>query len=216
MLRFENVSVNFGEKAVLSDFSFEAREGEHTCILGPSGCGKTTLWRLASGLMQPGSGRVTRFEHARAAFVFQEDRLLPWCSCFENLTAVGVPGERAELFLRGLGLGGEERALPDELSGGMKRRLAIARALGYGGDVFFFDEMLQGLDLKTSGEVLALVAKELSGKTALMITHSPEEALALADRIVIVKGPPVEVVRDCAASGLDGAEELKELLGREL
>ena len=103
MLRFENVSVNFGEKAVLSDFSFEAREGEHTCILGPSGCGKTTLWRLASGLMQPGSGRVTRFEHARAAFVFQEDRLLPWCSCFENLTAVGVPGERAVYRRRPLG-----------------------------------------------------------------------------------------------------------------
>ncbi len=214
MLRLEDVSVSFGEKTVLKDFCFEAAEGGRTCILGQSGGGKTTLWRLAAGLMKPDSGTVRPFEHRKAAYVFQEDRLLPWCSCLENLTAVGAEKARALEMLWRLGLEGEEKSYPDELSGGMKRRLAIARALSCGGELIFMDEPLQGLDIRTAGEVLALLAREIAGKTALVITHSPAEALALGDRIVVTAGPPLRVLCDRAASELSGEEELRALLER--
>lgn len=212
VLRFENVDFSFGEKTVMKDFSFSVNEGVSTAILGSSGCGKTTFMELAFGQKKPQKGIVEPFSEGRASFVFQEDRLLPWCSALQNLTAVNIEKEKALEYLEKVGLPDSADKFPDELSGGMKRRLAIARALAFGGDIFYFDEPLRGLDIKTSAEILELIRRETAGKTALIITHNPAEAFLLCDRIVLCKKEPFEIVFDRAKSDFESEEELSELL----
>lgn len=211
MLRFENVSFSYEGRKVLLNFNFSAKEGEATCILGPSGLGKTTLLSLSAGILKPAAGIIEPLS-GKASFVFQEDRLLPWFTAAENLKAVGISPERAAEYLSKVGLGAEADKFPAELSGGMKRRLAVARALAAGGEVFFFDELLQGLDLKTAGEILSFVKSEISGKTALIITHSPAEAFALGERIVLMGKSPLEILADVPKSNFASEAELSEYI----
>ncbi len=211
MPEFRNVCLSLGGRAILERFDFSLAENTRTVILGTSGCGKTTLLRLASGLQNPDSGTAEPFS-GRPSFLFQEDRLVPWSDALGNLTILGIPLGRAREYLAKVGLAGEEGKLPEELSGGMKRRLAVARCFAYGGDAFYLDEPLQGLDIRTAGDVLAFMAEELGEKSALLITHNPEEALALADRVVIVAGPPLRVISDRPASGFEDPGELKAML----
>lgn len=212
VLRFENVDFSFGEKTIMKDFSFSVNEGVSTALLGSSGCGKTTFMELAFGLKKPQKGIVEPFSAKRPSFVFQEDRLLPWCSALQNLTAVNIEKEKALEYLEKVGLSDCAEKYPSELSGGMQRRLAIARALAFGGDVFYFDEPLRGLDIKTSAEILELIRKETAGKTALIITHNPAEAFLLCDRIVLCKKEPFEIVFDRPKTDFENEEELSVLL----
>ncbi len=209
MLKFDNVSFFYDSETVFKNFSIEIHENEVTGVLGHSGCGKTTFMELASGILKPSSGRITPFAAERTAFVFQEDRLLPWKSAVENITFIGASAEQARKYLAKTGLSESESKLPEELSGGMSRRLSIARALAFGGDCFFIDEPLHGLDIKTSGEILSLLRKEISGKTALIITHSLEEAFALCDRIIIAGGTPFCVAEDIKKSDFESFEAFK-------
>lgn len=209
MLKFDNVSFSYGNETVFDNFSFAASDGEAVAVLGHSGCGKTTLMELASGMLKPFSGNIAPFSAARHAFIFQENRLLPWKTVLENITFVGAEQSRAAEYLEKVGLYGCENKFPDELSGGMSRRLAIARALAYGGDCFFIDEPLHGLDIKTSGEVLSLIKDEIRGKSALIITHSFEEAFALCDRIVIARGAPFTIAADFKKSEFESLESFK-------
>ena len=196
MPEFKNVDFAYGEKKVLENFSFALNKGEATAVLGPSGFGKTTLLELASGFLKPQGGNITPFFDKNASFVFQEDRLLPWFTALENLTAVNIEKNRAIEYLEKVGLSDSANKYPKELSGGMCRRLSIARALAFGGEVFFLDEPLRGLDIKTSAEVLELIRSEISGKTALIITHNPAEAFNLCDRIVVAGGEPFSILAD--------------------
>ena len=212
MIALQHLSKSFGEKTILRDFSLEFAPGIITALLGPSGCGKTTLLRLAAGLEKPDSGEVLRDSGVRFSFVFQEDRLLPWFSALDNLTAAGISRDAALRDLARVGLAGEEHKKPAELSGGMRRRLAIVRALAYGGDFFFLDEPLQGLDPGTASSVLSLLRQRLEGKTGLLITHNPEEALALAGQIVIIAGPPVRIVQSLPRAEVESPQALRALL----
>lgn len=209
MLKFDNVSFSYGNETVFENFSFAASDGEAVAVLGHSGCGKTTLMELASGMLKPFSGNIAPFSASRPAFIFQENRLLPWKTVLENITFAGAEQSRAAEYLGKVGLSGCENKFPDELSGGMSRRLAIARALAYGGDCFFIDEPLHGLDIKTSGEVLSLIKDEIRGKSALIITHSFEEAFALCDRIVIARGAPFAIAADFKKSEFESLEAFK-------
>lgn len=215
MLEFKNVSFSYGEKNVLENFSFSASDGKITAILGPSGFGKTTLLELASGFLKPKSGEIFPFSE-KPTFVFQEDRLLPWATALENLLAVNIEKIRAAEYLEKVGLSDSAEKYPDELSGGMCRRLAIARALAFGGKVFFLDEPLRGLDIKTAAEILELIKAEISGKTALIITHSPAEAFSLAERIVVVGGEPLEIRADLLKSDFSSEEELFAFLEKTI
>lgn len=206
MLELTQVNKRFAEKIILRDFSRVFEEGKVTCLLGPSGCGKTTLLRVAAGLLPPDSGMVSGLAGRRAAFVFQEDRLLPWFSALENLKAVGIPAGRAAEAMEAVGLKAELHTLPALLSGGMRRRLAIARALAFGGDLFFLDEPLQGLDEKTAGPVLRALREAIRGKTALMITHNPAEARALSDTLLVSGGPPFHILRAVPTKDFDSAD----------
>ena len=212
MIALQHLSKSFGEKTILRDFSLEFAPGIITALLGPSGCGKTTLLRLAAGLEKPDSGEVLRDSGVRFSFVFQEDRLLPWFSALDNLTAAGISRDAALRDLARVGLAGEEHKKPAELSGGMRRRLAIVRALAYGGDFFFLDEPLQGLGPGTASSVLSLLRQRLEGKTGLLITHNPEEALALAGQIVIIAGPPVRIVQSLPRAEVESPHALRALL----
>lgn len=209
MLELWQVNKRFAEKVILDGFSCRFAPGEVTCLLGPSGCGKTTLLRVAAGLLAPDAGLVRRQKGLRASYVFQEDRLLPWVGALKNLTAVGMGEEAARKALDQVGLGSEAHTLPEALSGGMRRRLAIARALAFGGDIFFLDEPLRGLDFATAEPVLRAMGAALAGKTGLLITHNLEEALALSDMLLLLDGPPVTVVRAARTKEFPDMDALK-------
>ncbi len=199
-LQFKNICKSFGEKTVLRDFSLDFPESGTVCIFGPSGCGKTTLLNCVAGLVKPDSGEILGLQGKKTSCLFQEDRLLPWCTAQENVAAVLNKSEKqnaaeAAAWLERLGLSGEACQYPSNLSGGMRQRVAIARALAYGGDVFLMDEPFHALDEKTKAEVIALIQKKTTGALKLLVTHDDREAQVLADMIYVLSGPPLTVER---------------------
>ena len=193
----EHLCVRYGEQVVLADFSLSLPETGTVALMGPTGCGKTTLLRVLSGLLEPQSGRVCGLAGKRVAVLFQEDRLLPWLSARDNVAAVREKGEtaRAEQALRDVGL--PENAFgkrPAELSGGMRRRVALARLLAYGGDVWLLDEPFKGLDADSRARVMQTVKRAGQGKLIVLVTHEKAEAQALSERIVTLAGPPLRRV----------------------
>ena len=211
MLEFRNVGFSYGDKKILENFSFTANEGTSTAILGPSGFGKTTLLKLAAGFLKPEKGEITSFS-GKTSFIFQEDRLLPWATVPENLTAVNIDKEKAAKYLEKVGLSECSEKYPDELSGGMCRRLSIARALAFGGEVYLFDEPLRGLDIKTSAEILELIKSETAGKTLFLITHNPNEAFFLCERIVVAGKEPFEIITERNKTDFSDEEEFSAFL----
>ena len=194
MIRLENVTVSFADKRVLEDFSFALPETGVTVLSGPSGCGKTTLLRVLAGLERPQRGRVVGISPRETAFLFQEDRLLPWRTVLEQLTDVMAKERRGQAakWLEMAELAGEENALPRELSGGMGRRLALVRALALGGELYLLDEPFTGIDLPRRRRLMA-VLKQL-GKPVVLVSHEPE-ILELADHVICFDGPPLTVVK---------------------
>lgn len=193
MVSFKNVTLSFGDKLILDSFSAELPEGGICCFSGPSGCGKTTLFRLIAGLISPQSGKISS-DYKKISFMFQEDRLLPWLSALENVEAV-IPAEKkaeAGLLLREFGLGDDLHVRPSKLSGGMRRRVALARALAYGGDLLLLDEPFKGLEPSLIRRLSAFIQKERG--TVYVVTHSESEAELLGGRIIRLTGPPLNIV----------------------
>lgn len=184
MIELQRVSVAFGDKQVLSDFSYRFEPGGQYALFGPSGCGKTTLLRVIAGLQKPDRGEVIHAQALRMAFCFQEDRLLPWYTVRENV-ALALPcaskKERekalriAQTWLDRVGLPDEGDAYPCALSGGMKRRAALARALAFDAPVLLMDEPFRALDETAHEEMLHLVRALAQGKTLILVTHDPRD-----------------------------------------
>jgi len=219
MLSLRRVSKSFLDRArptpVLEGVSLEIPEHEFVCVVGPSGSGKSTLLRIMMGLTAPSSGdvlyrgrRVTEV-NLHAAMVFQSFALLPWLTVQANvelgLRARDLSEEdarkRAAFYLDRVGLDGYEEAYPTELSGGMKQRAGIARALAGEPELLFMDEPFAGLDALTSAnlreEVLTLWSDHaLPVNTVVMVTHIIEEAVLMADRVVVLSPRPGRVVAD--------------------
>ncbi len=192
-LRAENISKKYGEKQALAQVSLEFSEHSFTCVVGRSGCGKTTLLRLLGGLETSDSGRVQLAQGKRLAPVFQEARLMPWLNVAENITLAAKADNtldkgRIAQLLEVLGLAGCAKLYPHELSGGMAQRVALGRTLFYNPDVILMDEPFSALDYFTrqglQQTLLSLHARE--HKTIIFVTHDVEEALLLADRILIM------------------------------
>lgn len=177
-----DVTKRFDDKTVLEQFTLRLRQGETVALMGASGCGKSTAGKLFLGLLEADGGTVRRPE--RMGAVFQEDRL---CKEFDAVTNIAmVTGNRreAEEALAAVGLSGIRGRQAAALSGGMKRRVAILRALLSEAEVLVLDEPFTGLDAAGKQKVVRYVKEKLQGRSALLITHSKDEAAALADRIV--------------------------------
>ena len=196
-LRLAGVSRSFDSLEVLRDMSLEVRRGEFVAIVGPSGCGKTTLLNLLSGFDRPTSGTVTRTGSTR--MVYQQDGLFPWLTVRENiemgLRHVQDNAERmrqlAEMFDL-INLHGFAEHYPHQLSGGMRQRVELARALAGETDIMLLDEPFSALDYLTRLRMRAELARllETRPRTVVLVTHDIEEAAQLADRIIVLTERP--------------------------
>jgi NitT/TauT family transport system ATP-binding protein len=215
-IRFERVSKTYAVSPVplvaVSDASFSLEDGEFLAILGPSGCGKSTLLMMAAGLEAPTAGvvevRGTRLlaPRAQTGIMFQDATLLPWMSVLDNVLfpatirrlrrAAVEP--RARALLATMGLAGFESRRPHELSGGMRQRVAICRALVLDPDVLLMDEPFSALDAITRDEMGAVLLDlwQHQTKSAIFVTHSIREAVLLADRILVMSPRPARVSQE--------------------
>ena len=186
-------------RVVLHDVAFNLRKGEICALLGPSGCGKTVLLRIISGLDNDFEGRIVLPSPQRIGMVFQEPRLLPWRSVVQNLRLVGSSSENdlAEIAAA-LRLSDHLDHFPGELSLGLARRVAIARAFAVKPDLLLLDEPFVSLDASLAArlreELLALVLKRKA--TTLIVTHDVEEAVSIAGRIVVLSAAPGRILAD--------------------
>ncbi len=213
-----------GALPVLRNIDLVAAPGEFVAILGASGCGKSTLLRLVAGLDQPTAGQIRIGGQTvtdcdpRCAVVFQEPRLLPWKSVAQNvaLGARGVPNAEApDAMLERVGLAGAGRAWPHQLSGGMAQRVALARAFVRQPAVLLLDEPFAALDAFTRlqmGDLLRETCRDRS-RTVLLVTHDVDEALRLADRIVLLGGKPAGITAEFVTAGCAAATLRAEILG---
>lgn len=183
----EDLSRSFGDKKVLDNFCATFPHGKVSVIVGASGCGKTTLLRILMGLETPDGGRVTGLEGARIAAVFQEDRLIHERDAIYNIRLVNSKLSREEIIaaMKAVGLVGCERQPVRELSGGMRRRVSLLRALLSDFDLLLLDEPFKGLDPDTRAETAKFVRDTLGGRSAIAVSHdSPDAELLGASCIV--------------------------------
>ncbi|MFB6069573.1 MAG: ABC transporter ATP-binding protein [Halanaeroarchaeum sp.] len=240
-----DVSMRFGTDGdgiqVFEDISFSVAEHEFVVVLGPSGCGKTTLLKILAGIVDQTSGSVyvdgeeITEPSPEVAMVFQNFVLLPWKSVLENV-ALGLKvqedldrearEERAREWVRKVGLGGYEDAAPAELSGGMQQRVGLARALAVDPKILLMDEPFGALDAQTRDrlqtELLELWANER--KTILFVTHDIDEAIYLADRILVLSNKPATVVDEVSVDierprwgrrlAIEASDEFQRIKGR--
>ena len=192
-LECKNLSLNYGEKEVLRDFSLSIPLSGITALQGPSGCGKTTLLRAIAGLEPLRSGRFDGISPRETAFLFQENRLFPWRTVLQHLTDVMPrPDEnRARRLLSLVELDEEEHRYPRELSGGMGRSLALARALALESKLLLLDAPFDGVDPERAQRIFLRLKQE--GRTAIMGSHE-EKLVNLADRVIQLDGIPLFVV----------------------
>lgn len=204
MLSFDAVHHHYGPTHVLGGLAFAVAPGAVVGLIGPSGCGKTTTLHLAAGLVAPTSG-VVRNGFRQTAVVFQEPRLLPWKTALDNAAfgrqaqGVAKPLRRAEAaaLLARMGLEPEAlHLLPTALSGGMRQRVSIARALATRPDLLLMDEPFSGLDVGLRRELHGLLRGviEAANMAALLVTHDLIDALRLADRVLVLAPKPTRVV----------------------
>ena len=189
----EHLVKTFETKLVLDDVSLTIEVGKVTAVMGPSGQGKTTLARIIAGLEKADSGKILvgpseagdGSRTCRTAFLFQEDRLMPWLNIYDNIAIGGGNAERIEELAKQLEIGTELWKLPDELSGGQRHRVALARTFAADAPLVILDEPFRGLDSALKDRIVdRLWHSETVGKTVLLITHNAEDAERLADKVV--------------------------------
>lgn len=193
MIRVQDLTLSYGPKRVLEGFSVDIPMEGITALSGPSGCGKTTLLRVLAGLERPQSGTVSGFTGEETAFLFQENRLLPWRTARQHILDV-LPRERrgeVDFFLTFAELDGEEESLPGQLSGGMARRLALARCAALGGRVLLLDEPFTGVDRERRGRLMDGLR---AMGTPVILTSHEGDVLARCDRVLRLDGPPLHLI----------------------
>lgn len=220
-----NIKKNYGERKILAGVSFEGEEGRVTVILGESGCGKSTLLGILSNNIKDFSGEIVfdRDISSGISYIFQEDTLIPWKTVYENIEYVlkdkiSALEMRAyiEKYLKMVNLLEYKDEYPEHLSGGMKRRVGIARAFAYPSDYLFMDEPFEFLDIKTKGEIIEYfkLLQEENKKTVLFITHDIESALKIGDKIVVFSSKPTRVKRvfDTVTNNEKLSDEIRKIL----
>lgn len=205
ILELKNICKNFvagiDELKVLNNISIDIFDNEIIALVGPSGCGKTTLLNIAAGILTADSGKINISKNKVVAYIFQEPRLLPWLTVEDNIVFVqeNFPGVSAdeirEKLLSRSGLLQFKDSYPAQLSGGMKQRLEIIRALSIEPDLLLMDEPFKSLDigLKYQLQEMLLEEREEYGFAVFFVTHDPEDAVLLADRIIILSDKPTRI-----------------------
>ena len=215
LIEVDRVKKFYGRVEVFNGISLNVETGEFVALLGPSGCGKSTLLRMIAGLERPDAGEIkfrgelVRGPRREIALMFQSPTLLPWKSALDNVALPlvargmgwGEAREAAARFLSFVGLSGFEEAYPKQLSGGMQQRVALARALAVEPEVLLLDEPFSALDPLTAeslrSELVKIWHENLSTvHTVVMVTHAVDEAVYMANRIVVLSARPAKVVAD--------------------
>lgn len=202
-LELHHISKSYGSLEVLNDLSIDFLEARINCILGPSGCGKTTLLNIIAGLSRPDQGGLNGFTGKEISYIFQEDRLLPWKSVKENIRFIlqskYTGAELERIIQKNISLIELEKFseyFPGQLSGGMKRRVSIARAFSYPSEIVLLDEPFKGIDISLKQNLMMSIQYlwESDRRTLIYVTHDIEEALSMGHRIFIFSGRPAEVI----------------------
>ena len=218
MLKFENITYTYhtkeGETTAVKDLSFTVEDGQFVSVIGPSGCGKTTILSLAAGLLAPSSGEVVR-GGGEFGYMLQRDALFPWRSVEKNIFLPlevkkrNTPEmrEKAIALAEKYGLKDFLKKSPNQLSGGMRQRVALIRTLSAEPDILMLDEPFSALDYQTRLEVCDDVQSIIKGekKTALLVTHDISEAIALSDKVVVLSSRPARVVAEHKIEFGDGS-----------
>lgn len=209
MLEFKNVSYTYhtksGETTAIQGLSFHILRGQFVSVIGPSGCGKTTVLSLAAGLLAPSSGEILR-EGGEFGYMLQRDALFPWRTVEQNIflpleikkANTAENRERAVQLAKKYGLGDFLKKTPNQLSGGMRQRVALIRTLAAQPEMLLLDEPFSALDYQTRLEVcddVQGIIKE-ERKTALLVTHDISEAIALSDKVIVLSARPARVVAE--------------------
>jgi NitT/TauT family transport system ATP-binding protein len=215
-IRLDGVGITLGQEIIYESLSLEVRDGEFLCLLGPSGCGKSTALRVIADLLPPDRGTVSVLGRPasetwdQVAFVFQSPRLAPWRNAVRNVTLAlelrqargGEPRNRADMereahaLLELVGLGADHHKYPAQLSGGERQRVAIARALAVKPRIILMDEPFSALDPNTRRRMRDEIVNiwRQAGSTIVFVTHDVDEAVTLADRVVLLSRKPTRVV----------------------
>lgn len=185
MIIGENVTKKYEKNTVLNNFSFSIADQEKVVLSGKSGIGKTTLIRLICGLERADSGRLYGYDKREIAYMFQEHRLLPFATAYENVTAVTDANKdadaRARDLLEELELGNDLDKMPDEMSGGMKQRVSLARALIYDKPVLILDEPFAALDEAVKRKAAQMIRRESVDKTVILVSHNADDYKLIFD-----------------------------------
>ena len=218
MLKFEKITYTYhtkeGETTAVKDLSFTVEDGQFVSVIGPSGCGKTTILSRAAGLLTPSSGEVKR-GGGEFGYMLQRDALFPWRSVEKNIYLPlevkkrNTPEmrERAVALAEKYGLKDFLKKSPNQLSGGMRQRVALIRTLAAEPDILMLDEPFSALDYQTRLEVCDDVQGIIKSekKTALLVTHDISEAIALSDKVVVLSARPAKVVAEHMIEFGDGS-----------
>lgn len=208
ILEMNSVSRSFGDVAALQGLTFRVEQSEFVAVVGPSGCGKTTLLNLLSGYDAPTSGQVTRRGSVR--MVYQHDGLFPWLTAGQNidvalrkLASDADRNSQRQALLNLIGLEGFADHYPHQLSGGMRQRVELARALAGETDLLLMDEPFSALDYLTRLRMRDELARLLQKRpiTVVLVTHDIEEAAQLADRVIVLSGRPGRILCEHALTG---------------
>lgn len=209
----DQVSLNYDEIEVFSDLSLDILKNKITCIVGPSGCGKTSLLNMLSGLLKPGKGHV-KTDGERVGYIFQEDRLLPWETVYQNIKLVDKNENKEEILelLKALELADFKDKYPHQLSGGMKQRVSIARGFYYQSSLLLMDEPFKSLDYDLRVNLINYLARlwEQKNNTIVFVTHDLDEALLLGHQVVVLSSRPTTISECFTIQSELGIREINE------